>query len=230
MSGIAGIYNLDGRPVDPQLLRQMTDSLIFRGPDAQDIWLDGHIGFGHTMLRTTTESYREHQPCSLDGQVWITADARIDGRVELIQKLQPKVRADLKSATDVELILHAYDVWGEACVEHLLGDFAFAIWDGRQKRLFCARDHFGIKPFFYAKVADHFIFSNTLNCVRLHTAVSDELNEQAVGDFLLFNGNQDLGMSAFADVQRLPPAHTLVCSEGKLGLRRYWSLPDGDLI
>ncbi len=230
MSGIAGLYNLDGGPIDSQLLNRIMDSLTFRGPDAQNIWMDGNVGFVHTMLHTTTESFREQQPCSLDGQVWITADARIDWRAELIQKLRSKVSTELKAPTDVELILYAYLVWGERCVEHLLGDFAFAIWDQRQQKLFCARDHFGIKPFFYACLGDYFIFSNTLNSVRLHPAVSDELNEQAIGDYLLFNSNQDLGTSVFADIQRLPPAHTLTYSAGKLTLGRYWTLPDGDFI
>ena len=91
-----------------------------------------------------------------------------------------------QAAPDSELILHAYAAWGEACVQHLRGDFAFAIWDARRKVLFCARDHFGVKPFYYAELDGVFIFSNTLDCVRLHPDVSGELNESAVADFLLF--------------------------------------------
>ena len=139
MSGIVGIVNLDGTPVDRPLLEKMTDFMALRGPDARGIWLDGHIGFGHTMLRTTWESANEQQPCSLDGQVWITADARVDGRADHVQMLAAKGCDDLKNATDPELILHAYQAWGESCVEHMLGDFAFAIWDGHRRRLFCAQ-------------------------------------------------------------------------------------------
>ena len=139
MSGIVGIINLDGRPVSRELLRRMTDFMIYRGPDAQEIWSAGPVGFGHAMLRTTRESLKESQPLSLDGEIWITADARIDGREELIGKLESKVAADLGDVTDVELILRAYNVWGEGCLEHLIGDFAFAIWDQRERRLFCAR-------------------------------------------------------------------------------------------
>jgi asparagine synthase (glutamine-hydrolysing) len=90
MSGIVGIVNLDGTPNDRELLRRMTDFMAYRGADAQEIWIEGHVGFGHTMLRTTFESEREQQPCSLDGQVWITADVRVDGRAELIGKLEAK--------------------------------------------------------------------------------------------------------------------------------------------
>jgi asparagine synthase (glutamine-hydrolysing) len=168
----------------------------------------------------------ERQPCSLDGQVWITADARVDGRQELKQKLEANGRNELKTATDVKLILHAYHVWGEDCVDHLLGDFAFAIWDGRQGQLFCARDHFGVKPFFYAQKESTFVFSNDLNCLRLHPLVSDELNELAIADFLMFGRNQEFDTSAFVDIHRLSPAHTLTCRPGAPArTRRYWSMP-----
>jgi asparagine synthase (glutamine-hydrolysing) len=225
MSGIVGIVNRPGTAVDPRLLRRMTDFLAYRGPDAQSIWAEGHAGLGHAMLRTMTESARENQPCSLNGNVWITADARVDGRNDLIQKLKALGRTDVQAATDVELLLHAYHAWGEACVEHLIGDFAFAIWDGPRQRLFGARDHFGIKPFYYARLEGCLIFSNTLNCIREHPAVSDKLNEVAIGDFLLFDFNQDPATTVFSDVQCLPPAHCLIYSGGETHLRRYWTLP-----
>ncbi len=224
MSGIVGIINLDGRPVNRDLLNRLTDFMGYRGPDAQEIWIDGHVGFGHTMLRTTTESLTERQPCSLDGKVWITADARVDGRADLIQTLEAERSSDLKNATDVELILHAYHAWGEECVKRLIGDFAFAIWDEHRQRLFCARDHFGVKPFYYAYVDGSLVFSNTLNCIRRHPAVSDELNDLAIGDFLLFGVNQDLATTAFADIRKLPGAHYLTCSTGAPRLSRYWEL------
>lgn len=231
MSGIVGVVNLDGASVDRRLLRRMTDFMAYRGPDEQAIWVDGPVGFGHAMLRTTFESEREQQPCSLDGQVWITADARIDGRRELVQKLEAKGRYDVTAATDSELILHAYHVWEKDCVNHLLGDFTFAIWDDRRKRLFCARDHFGVKLFYYARLRNSFVFSNTLNCLRKHPDVSDELNDLAIGDFLLFGYNPELSTTTFSDIQRLPPAHKLTLSGGSLRINRYWRLStDGHVI
>src|SRR5215472_19286110 len=92
MSGIVGIVNLDGAPVEPRLLERLTDFLTFRGPDARRTWLDGQVGFGHTALWTTFDARREHQPCSLDGQVWITADARIDARAGLVEQLAQRYR------------------------------------------------------------------------------------------------------------------------------------------
>ena len=230
MSGIVGIINLDGAPVDRPLLEELTDFMAFRGPDDRGIWVDGPIGFGHTMLRTTWESENEQQPCSLDGRVWITADARVDGRDDLVRKLAAKGREVSKGATDPQLILHAYHAWGEGCVQHLLGDFACAIWDRDRQRLFCARDHLGAKPFFYAKVANVLLLSNTLNCLRLHPDVTDRLNDLAIADFLLFGQNQELSTTSFADIRRLPPAHTLTWSAAGLRLSRYWELTEGETI
>jgi asparagine synthase (glutamine-hydrolysing) len=132
--------------------------------------------------------------------------------------------------TDVELILYAYQAWSDDCLKHLIGDFAFAIWDGPKKRLFCARDHFGVKPFYYAQFKNHLIFSNTLNCVRIHPEISERVNDQAIGDFLLFDENCDSSTTFFADIQRLAPAHSLVWNEKGFHLNRYWTLPfDGHI-
>jgi len=225
LSGIVGIFRRRGIPVERSILQSLTNSLQYRGPDGQEVWADGPIGFGHTMLRTTPEAAGEHQPASLEGRLWITADSRIDCRAGLVGDLSQAGRTAGAAATDPELILHAYDVWGESCVLYLRGDFAFAIWDAPRKKLFCARDHFGIKPFFYAAREDLFLFSNTLNCLRAHPQVSDELNEAAIGDFLLFGLNCDTATTTFAGIQRLPAAHFLTVSSSELRTQRYWSPP-----
>ncbi len=225
MSGIVGVFNLDGSPIRPEVLHTLTHYLTFRGPDAQRTWSAGSVGFGHALLLTTADTANDEQPASLDGKFWITADARIDARAELIAQLHSTGSAVSLNDPDHQLILHAYRAWGPACVEHLLGDFCLAIWDGPQRRLFCARDHFGVKPFYYARVGGAFIFSNTLNCVRLHPDVSAKLNDRAIADFLLFDANQNMATTAFADIQRLPPAHTLECNGETISVRRYWTLP-----
>ena len=104
MSGIVGIVNFDGAPVDAVLLREMTQHMAFRGPDAQETWIGSHVGLGHAMLRTTFEMAVEQQPRTLDGRVWITADARIDAREELIHKLKANACAELAHVTDTDLI------------------------------------------------------------------------------------------------------------------------------
>ena len=220
-----GIFGRDGAPVDRPLLESLTHFLGYRGPDACEIWVDGPVGFGHTLLRTTYESLAENQPAVLDRTFSITADARIDCRAELVAELTQAGRKIRQAAPDPELILHAYAAWQEACVQHLRGDFAFAIWDARRKKLFCARDHFGVKPFYYAALGSAFLFGNTLDCMRLHPDVSEELNDSAIADFLLFGLNCDETTTTFRDIRRLPPAHFLSVSVEGLRTGRYWSPP-----
>ena len=225
MSGIVGMACTDGAPLDSALLGRMTQSLSFRGPDAQAVWTNGSVGFGCALLRATNEAENERQPATLDRKTWIVADARIDARRELISELRSLGCAADASNSDPELILHAYQAWGENCVEHLLGDFAFAIWDAEQSRIFCARDHFGIRPFYYAELPGCFVFSNTLDCIRLHPAVSGELNDAAIADFLLFGLNCDAASTSFLEIRRLPRAHALRWSADGLQLREYWRPP-----
>jgi len=207
MSGIAGIVNLDGAPIDRELLSRMTQFMSFRGPDGQEIWTEDGVGFGNTVLRTTPDA----ESMLVDARdVCITGDVRIDG-------------CEDKDVTDTERILRAYERWGERCVDHLIGDFAFAIWDKRARTLFCARDHFGVKPFFYARAGNSFIFSNTLNVLRLDPRVSDELNESAVRDYLESGINQDLSTTVFRDIRRLPGGHTLSLTNGAIKIGCYWT-------
>lgn len=215
----------DSAPIDRALLQSLTDFLLFRGPDGSDVCIDGAVGMGHALLRTTRESKNERQPGSLEGRYRIVADTRLDAREELITELQRAERNVCLNMPDCELILHAYAVWGTSCVDHLRGDFSFALWDASCQQLFCARDHFGIKPFYYASNGSHLMISNTLNCVRGHPTVADELNNAAVGDFLLFGLNCDNATTIFHDIQRLPPAHVLTLSAGRLQVRCYWMPP-----
>jgi asparagine synthase (glutamine-hydrolysing) len=224
------MFDKSGAPIDLALLRALTQFLSYAGPDARDTYSNGSFGFGHTMLRTTREPAFEHQPASLGGQLWITADARIDCRNELKRKLEEAEPNRPPASTDSELILQAYALWGEECVQHLRGDFAFAIWDAGHKKLFCARDHFGIKPFYFAEIGNVFLFSNVLNCVRLHPDLSEDLNDAAIGDFLLFGLNCDLNTTTFRDIHRLPPAHCLSVSAEGVRIRRYWSAPSSGAI
>jgi len=225
LSGIVGIFHQDGARVERALLQSLADALSYRGPDSRATWQDGSIGLGHTLLRTTHESAGEAQPASLDGRLWITADARLDSRAELIAKMERDGRKIGRAVPDSTLILQAYSLWGTVCIEHLRGEFSFGIWDVRTRTLFCARDHFGIKPFYYSKLGKIFVFSNTLKCVRLHPEVSEELNDAAIGDFLLFGLNYDNARTTFRDVQRLPPAHWLSVSASGLKTGRYWAPP-----
>ena len=140
MSAIVGFYGRDGQPVDRADLERMTESLAHRGPDGAGVWHIGPVGLGHRMLWTTPESLHEQLPLTgKKGDLVITADARIDNRDELITALG-LAQWSHGEITDSELILRAYEQWGEDSPKRLLGDFAFAIWDERRQELFCARD------------------------------------------------------------------------------------------
>jgi asparagine synthase (glutamine-hydrolysing) len=225
LSGFVCIMHGDGAPIEPALLQSLTDFLCYRGPDACGIWSDRSIGMGHALLRTGCESTNERQPANVEDNYWIVADARLDARQELIAELHHAKRKLDSTAPESELILQAYAAWGTSCVDHLRGEFSFALWDMLHKRLFCARDHFGVKPFYYAQLGKIFLCSNTLNCIHHHPAVSTRLNDLAIADFLLFDMIREPGATSFADIQRLPPAHVLSCESGTISVRRYWTLP-----
>jgi asparagine synthase (glutamine-hydrolysing) len=151
-----------------------------------------------------------------DSKIWIKGEVRLDGRRDLIAKLKLSEISD-----DAELVLHAYRVWNKDCVKHLIGDFAFAIWDGTRQQFFCARDQLGVRQFFYSYENKRFVFSNTLNSLRNH--LSGELNELAIADFLVFGLNQDPATTIFRDIKRLPKAHTLIVSRDGIRLNEYWT-------
>jgi len=226
MSGIVGLVSRDDAVASRDLLQDLTRSLEFRGPDGPAHWTQGPAGLGHTRFLAACCSNTEHQPCALDQRLWITADIRLDDRDELIGRLRDRGCRQLEHSSDAELVMHAYDAWGDDCLRHLLGDFAFILWDKPRRRLFAAVDHFRVKLLYYSQVPDGLILSNTLECVRRHPAVSNRLNEIALGDFLLFEAYQDQNVTIYADVQRLPPAHFLTWENGKLRVARYWSLPE----
>ena len=223
MSGIVGIHYLDERAIDRENLTKMADILAHRGPDGADIWVDGCVGLGHRMLWTTPESLFEKLPyCNQRGDLVITADARIDNRDELIAALQINNRQSDKIA-DSELILEAYDKWGEDCPKHLLGDFAFAIWDERKQILFCARDHFGVKPFYYYSSDNTFVFGSEIKAIFCLPEVPRQINEVRIGDYLIKNFD-DTTITSYQDILRLPPAHSMKVSVTGIEVQSYWKL------
>jgi asparagine synthase (glutamine-hydrolysing) len=225
MSGIAGIANFDGNHVDRELLLRMTRMLSFRGPDAQKIWTDGGIGLGHTAHLIRGNVPGSVQPESLGTGTWITADVRLDAREELVEALRRCGQHANLACSDLQLVLYAYDAWEEQCLERLLGDFSFGLWDARKRRLFCACDPLGVRQLYFAKIDSCLIFSNTLECVRMHADVSDQLNDAAIADFLLFGMNYEESTTSFADIQRLPRGHWLRWSAEGLKVLEYWRPP-----
>ena len=226
MSAIAGIVALDGAPVDAALAGRMAGFLASRSPDGTRTWIDGSIALVHGLLRTDDMGDDVPQPLTGDGTRWIAADARIDGRHDLVDALRAGGIDAAADAPAAELVLHALRRWGDDAPRHLLGDFAFAAWDGERRRLLCARDPFGIKPLYYARTSRAFVFSSSLDCVRLHPAVPGELDEGWIADFLVHGESQSTESTVYAAIRQLPPAHLLVVENGRVEIRRYTSLPE----
>ncbi|BAZ43120.1 putative asparagine synthase [Chondrocystis sp. NIES-4102] len=223
MSAIAGIYYNDDTTVDPQHLIAINELLAHRGLDDSGIWQDNCIGLAHRMLWTTPESLREKLPYISENEEFvITADARIDNREELI-KLLAIADIDAETITDSQLILSSYQYWGEACVDKLLGDFAFAIWDKQQQSLFCARDHFGVKPFYYYYSQKIFVFASEIKALFCVPEVKRILNEIRIAEFIT-STFYDKEITIYHDILRLPPAHTLKVNSEGININSYWSL------
>lgn len=224
MSCIAGMFHCGGAPIDHRLVERMLAQMQGRAPDGNQVRCEGPVAFGHALLRTGASDIDEH-PISLDGQVWITADARIDGRAELIRSLRSARRPVADDAPHAELILHAYAVFGDKFLDHLIGDFAFALWDTRCEKLICARDHFGVRPFYYFQAGELFGFASNVDALVVHPLVSNLLDEVSVADFLMFSAFQDADRSIYRDIRCLPPASCLELTRGGVRLRTYWDLP-----
>lgn len=231
MSGICGIVRFDGGAPSPAEIPAMCQVLERRGPDGTGSWAGDSAALGHTLLATTPEALVERLPLThAESGCTITADARLDNRDELLAALG--LTGETRVIGDGELILHSYLRWGEDCPKHLLGDFAFAIWDERTRRLFCARDHMGMRQLLYYHDAGRlFVFASEAQAVLAHPDVPQCINEERIADFLDDVEGIDLPSTFFEDVHRLPPAHFLSVTANGLNLQRYWELqPKAPLV
>lgn len=223
MSGIAGILHLDGRPVDRAALTRMTDALIHRGPDGTGHWVNGSIGLGQRMLHTTPESLNEKQPLFDEPSgLCLVFDGRVDNREELSAALEAK-GAKPRTDTDAELVLRAYECWGEECPAKIIGDFAFALWDVRARKLFCARDPMGMRTFYYHTDGRTFIFASEMQPLFEVPSLRREPNLPLIGMYLLWQFNEQ-EETLYENVLRLPPAHSLTLRSGSPLKSRYWDI------
>lgn len=222
MSAIVGFLGLDGRPCAESDLQRMVDAVAHRGPDGQQTWREDRVGLGHCMLHTTPESLTERLPLHR-GSLAITADARLDNREELLRALRPDLR-QVDGISDSELILAAYRRWGPNCPQRLLGDFAFVIWDAEKHEIFCARDHFGVRPFYYFhESGKRFVFGSEIKAIFALRDVPRRLNEAKMADYL-FASFEDKQRTFYLDIHRLPPASTMRVTDGGVQIEQYWSL------
>ncbi len=223
MSGIVGIFYRDGRLAKPAVLEKMLSSIGHRGPNGRGIWCGGEVGLGQCMLCTTPELVHDRQPrLSLHADLILVADARIDNRDEMIKALAISNRPALE-IPDSQIILSAYQKWGAACPEKLVGDYAFAIWDIRNKQMFCARDAVGVKPLYYYLSGQYLAFASEIKALLTLSELPRRLNEKKIADYLLWSF-EDTQATFYSDILRLKPAHTLNVTLDDSSSRRYWSL------
>ena len=201
----------------------MVETLAHRGPDGSGTWYTGSVGLGHCILWTTPESLHEKLPLvNSTGEIILTADARIDNRKELLTSLAMNTQP-ASAISDSEIILKAYEKWGESCSEKLLGNFSFAIWDSRRQRLICARDHMGVKSFYYYLSAETFIFASEIKALIQLPHVPSRINEVRVADYLA-QVYADKTSTLYQQIFRLPPAHRMTVGAKQYQINSYWSL------
>ena len=221
VSTIAGILHLDGRPVSRDDLSRLSRHLSHRIGDAEGTWIDGPIGVFVRVLHTTEETAGEQQPWH-DSRLTVTFDGRLDNRGELMRALDLPV--DQEAITgDAAIVAGTYQKWGDECASHLLGDFAFIVWDRLEQRLFGARDVIGIRPFYYRLEPSRLLWAPEPHALLRYDGTAPAPNEGVVGEFLA-NAVTDKCETLLAGITRLPPAHTLVIDRGGAHIRRYWDI------
>ncbi|TMG16911.1 MAG: asparagine synthase (glutamine-hydrolyzing) [Chloroflexi bacterium] len=224
MCGICGLAVRSGPAPDLQLLTRMCDTLVHRGPDDQGILLRDGVGLGVRRL-AIIDPVGGHQPIHNEGKTtWIVFNGEIYNFPELRERLQDTGHR-FYTHTDTEVIVHAYDEWGEGCVERLNGVFAFAIWDSRRGRLFLARDRLGVKPLYYALTPERLAFASELKALLSIPGLRRAVDLAALDDYLALEYVPS-PRCIIAGIQKLPPGHTLTWDQvgGVACPRRYWDV------
>lgn len=223
MCGLCGVVEF-GKPADVECVLRMRETLRHRGPDGTGLFEDEGVALGHTRLAIIDLSDNGLQPfASEDGTVQLLHNGEIYNYRELRAELEGYGHR-FRTATDTEVLLAAYRTWGDACVTRFNGMWAFTIWDGRRRRLFCSRDRFGVKPLYYKYEQGRFRFASELKAFGSEAA---RPNPPAIRSFLEQGYVNHTHETMFDGVFTLPPAHSLVLDERGLRLSRYWRLESG---
>jgi asparagine synthase (glutamine-hydrolysing) len=225
MCGICGIYFTDfDRTVDEALLTQMARTMRHRGPDDEGYYFDGNLGLAHQRLSIIDTSPLGRQPMSNeDESLWIVCNGEIYNYLELRQQLIARGHT-FRSHSDTEVVLHLYEDEGPECVKQLNGMFAFAIWNSRDRTIFAARDHFGIKPFYYARNKGCFLFASEIKALLQTKLIHAQVNRAGLADYLTFQFCLD-EKTLFKGIHKLPPGHTLLIKpDGTSLLNKYWDI------
>ncbi len=222
MCGITGVMYFEDREPPLSMLKMMTDVIEHRGPNDSGFWTDNRIGLGFRRL-SIIDLQEGHQPlANEDDTIWIIFNGEIYNYKSLRSDLESKGHR-FRTHTDTEVIVHLYEEYGDSCVNYLRGMFSFVIWDKHKQQLFGARDHFGIKPFYYA-IQDHqFVFGSEIKSILLADGISRQLHWQSFVQYMSFQYVPEPN-TMFAGIQKLPPAHFIKVSyEGKVTIQAYWN-------
>lgn len=225
MCGIAGQYCLDGTSPDIKLLSVMSERLAHRGPDGERTHVRGPVALTHRRLAIIDLSDDGLQPMTNeDGTLWLVFNGEIYNFVELREELI-KNGHRFHSKSDTEVILHAYEEWGRECLNRFNGMWAFALWDEPRQELFCARDRFGIKPFYYAKAGGSFLFASEIKALLAHPAVGTKPDDATLGTYLAWGVLDHSEQTMFDGILQLSPAHAMVVTkDGAQPPFRYWNV------
>jgi asparagine synthase (glutamine-hydrolysing) len=226
LSCIAGCFS-PGGPATPEPVGQMLATMHARAPDGDQIFHEGPVALGQAHLRTGSSGAEGVNALTLDRQVWLVADARIDDRPRLLRSLRSSGRVVADDAPHGELVLHAYAAFGIRLVDHLVGDFAFAIWDAPRQQLLCVRDHLGVRPFYYARLGERFYFASDIAALLAITGVPRDLDQRAVGEFLLLGMSLEPQRTIFSAIRSVPPASMMLLSRDSMEVREWWTLKRG---
>ena len=222
MCGIAGILDLRGRPVAASELRAMNEAIVHRGPDDGGVFVEDSIGLANRRLAIIDLSRAGHQPmANEDGSLLLTYNGELYNFPELVPLLEAQGHR-FHSQTDTEVVLHAYEEWGPDCLSRFNGMFAFAIWDRSRRRLFLARDRFGIKPLYYAEHDGRFLFGSEIKSL-LRAGLPARVSPEALTEYFTFQ-NVLSDRTLFDGVRLLPPGHTLTVSDSGVQTQSYWDL------
>ena len=227
MSGLCGIIRWDGAPMDPAWINAMMSAASWRGPDGSGCEVNGSVGIGYLSHQVTPESVGERQPL-VHGPtgIVVSADARLDNREELPTG---DGTAAGRTVSDAEVLLDCYLQWGDACAQQLLGDFAYAVWDPRERTVSLARDAMGMRPLYYRSEPHRVIWASELKQLLAVPGVERRLNETAVavhlsGSFL------PLGMTYYDGIAQVVPGEVVTVDEHGARARRYWSIDCPDRL
>jgi asparagine synthase (glutamine-hydrolysing) len=225
MCGIVGKINFDRSPVQRELVAQMCQAIVHRGPDDSGLFFDHYVGLGTRRL-SIIDLNDGHMPmCNEDESVWITFNGEIYNFIEKRDELL-QAGHGLMTRSDTEVILHLYEEYGIDCLQHLNGMFAFAIWDRARQRLFIARDRLGKKPLHYALTCTGLTFASEIAALLCDPAIPRDLDYDALDMYLTLEYIPS-PVTIFKAIRKLPSAHYLVWEKDRLTINRYWHLDYG---